>query len=117
MVMGYSTGITRNNTLVDGTRAKCMELEFINGMMEECILVNLIWTSNKDMVYSFGMTVPPILVTGKMDINMDIAFPYKQTTQTRRLTLKNVCGTKGSVFNRLNANNMKLKKLNKHTSK
>jgi len=55
----------------NGRTIKCMELDIINGQMEDPIKVNMWMTKSKVMVNILGQMVDIMMVIGKMENNME----------------------------------------------
>jgi len=69
------------STKDSGKIIKCMEKANINGLMEDNIKGNILWTKKRDLEFIDGMTEEYTKGLGKMEDSMDkanIFYPIKQ---------------------------------------
>jgi len=64
-------GLTEKNILDNGKIMQCMDMEYINGKMEENIKEIIIWIKNKDTENTLGLMVKYMKECGKMESSMD----------------------------------------------
>ena len=64
-------GMMEGNMKDNGTRTKCMDMEFSLGRMEELMMVIIIWIKRKAMVFSIGQMEGSIEVIGRMESKME----------------------------------------------